>query len=308
VMTRLGSTTESISLGSRTTPSFRDLVSSCFELTKPRLTFLAVLTTLLGFYFGSQDPIDLGLLFHTLFGASLVGGGVNALNQFFERDTDAKMKRTQARPLPSGRLQDEQAFNFGLVISVVGILHLAFFVNPLTSFVATLIFVTYLVFYTPLKKKTPLSTLVGALPGALPPVLGWIAARGSFDLEAWVLFAILFFWQMPHFLAIAWVCREDYARAGFPMFTVLDKSGKATIWRTVFYSTILSAVSLVPAVIGMTGPIYFFAAAILGISFLGFGLYQIASDPSTCAKKFFLASILYLPLLIAAMMLDKVWQ
>ena len=200
--------------------NFISQLSDYYELTKPGVTFMVLASTLTGFYLGSQEPIDFILLFNTLLGTSLVAGGTNALNQLIERDIDARMKRTKKRPLPDGRLQPGQAQIFGTMISMVGIVYLCVAVNLLTGLLAALTLASYVFIYTPMKRKTSLSTIIGAVPGAIPPMGGWAAARGEIGIEAWVLFTILFFWQIPHFLAIAWVYRADYARGEFPVLPV----------------------------------------------------------------------------------------
>ena len=277
------------------------------ELTKPRLTLLAVLTTLLGFYMGSWLVVDLPLLLVTMVGAALVGFGANALNQYLERETDAKMKRTQNRPLPTGRLQPEQALFFGIILSVAGILVLAFFVNLLTSLLAVITLTTYLFVYTPLKKRSPLCTLAGAIPGAIPPLIGWTAVRGELGLEAWILFSILFLWQLPHFLAIGWVCREEYARAGFPMLMVLDSNGKSTTRQILLYCLALLPVTLIPSILRMSGIVYFGAVLFLGAILAGLSLFLcLTKEKDFHARKFFLTTILYLFVLIIFMMSDKI--
>lgn len=277
------------------------------DLTKPRLTLLAVLTTLLGFYMGSWSVMDFGLLWVTLAGAALVGFGANTLNQYLERETDAKMKRTQNRPLPTGRLHPEQALTFGVTLSVTGILLLAFWVNLLTAVLAVMTLATYLFAYTPLKKRSSLCTLVGAIPGALPPLIGWTAVRGELGLEAWILFSILFLWQLPHFLAIGWVCREEYARAGFPMLMVLDTDGRSTTRQILLYCSALLPITLIPSILGMSGMIYFCAALLLGVIFMGCGVFLSRSRQKDIhARRFFLTSILYLFILTIVMMGDKI--
>lgn len=276
-----------------------------FELTKPRLTMLAVITALLGYYLGSSGEGDFLNLFSVFFGAALVGGGANALNQFFERDTDRLMRRTENRPLPARRLTEEQAFNFGLVLCVSGVLWFMFFVNLLSGFMAFLTLVSYLIFYTPLKKKTPLALFVGAIPGALPPVMGWTSAAGVLSVEAWGLFAILFFWQLPHFLAIGWMCREDYQRAGIPVLSAADADGRKTSRRITIGCGLLLAVSLLPWVLGLSRALYGISALVLGAAFLSLSLGNAKSDPDAYARRLFFASIIYLPLLMTLMALDK---
>jgi len=216
-------------------------------LTKPDVTFLVVITTVAGFYLGSSGPMDWMLLLHTLCGTLLVAGGTAALNQYVERDMDAVMRRTASRPLPSGQLSPREVLNFGFITIVLGTVWLALAVNALASLVALATCVLYLGVYTPLKTRTTLATAVGAIPGALPPVIGWAAAHGSLSLGGWVLFAILFFWQFPHFMAIAWIYREDYARAGIRMLPVVDRNGDATFRQIVCTSAILVWVSALPS-------------------------------------------------------------
>lgn len=275
------------------------------ELTKPRLTLLALAMVGLGFYMASWGSLDFLLLIQTLTGAALVGGGANALNQYLERDIDAKMKRTQNRPLPTGRLRPSQALAFGSLASVAGVLLLVLWLNPVTALLGGFTLFTYLACYTPLKRKSSLCTLVGAIPGAMPPLIGWTAVRQELTLEAWVLFFILYLWQLPHFLAIAWFCREDYARAGLPILTVLDPSGQWTARQVILYCLALLPVSLIPGILRMSGPIYFLTALTLGLLFLGFGL-RMRLNPSVHAKKFFLSSIVYLLGLIVVMIGDKI--
>ena len=234
-------------------------------------------------------------LFHTLLGTALVAGGTLALNQVMEREADAKMNRTKMRPLPDGRLQPMEALVFGMLITIGGLVYLALLVNPLSALVTAAIVISYLLVYTPLKMKTSLCMVVGAVPGALPPVIGWAAARNSVDLEAWVLFAIMFLWQMPHSLAIGWLYREDYARAGFQLLPVLDPQGKSTGRQIVSNCLALLAVGLVPTLIGFTGEIYFFSALALGMMFLWYGIGLARSCSRDAARRLLFASLVYLP-------------
>src|SRR5580704_10284115 len=227
-------------------------------LTKPDVTFLVVITTVAGFYLGSRGSLDRTLLMHTLLGTTLVAAGTAALNQYFERDMDAVMRRTAARPLPVGLLQPREVLLFGMGTIVLGFAWLALAVNGLAAVIALATTVLYLGLYTPLKTRTTLATAVGAIPGALPPLIGWAAARGSLSEGGWILFAILFVWQFPHFMAIAWMYREDYARAGIQMLPVVDRKGDATFNVIVSFSAILVPVSLLPSVMGMAGIRYFF--------------------------------------------------
>lgn len=275
------------------------------ELVKARLTTLVLTTTLTGFYMGWQGRMNFLLLGNTLFGTALVAGGAAALNELVERDADALMQRTQDRPLPAGRLKPDAALLIGSGLAAAGLLYLLYAVNPLASLLAALTLGSYVFVYTPLKRKTSLNTLVGAIPGALPPMIGWAAARGSVGSEAWALFAILFCWQMPHFLAIAWMYREDYARGGFIMLTHLDESGHATGRQAVNYAFALLLVSLTPSLLGMAGKTYFFGAFLLGAGMVvGAARMQLAPGRAR-AKQLFFASILYLPCLLGLMALDK---
>ena len=274
-------------------------------LTKPDVTFLVVITTISGFYLGTHGPMNWTLLLHTLAATMFVAGGTAALNQYIERDLDAAMRRTAARPLPSGILQPREVLAFGLGTLVLGTLWLALGVNLLSAFTALATSLLYLGLYTPLKKRTPLATAVGAFPGALPPLIGWAAARGSLSRDAWVLFAILFFWQFPHFLSIAWIYREDYARAGIRMLPVVDRSGDLTFRQIVVMSAILVPVSLLPAVIGLAGIRYFFAALVLGMILLQFSLWAARHRTNTRAKWLMHATVAHIPLLLGFMIFDK---
>jgi protoheme IX farnesyltransferase len=278
-----------------------------FELTKPRVTLLVVLTVIAGFYLGAEGSIDLVVLLHTTLGTALVAGGTSALNQLFEVEIDARMKRTKRRPLPAGRMQPVYALVFGTLISLMGIAHLAWFVNALTGLLAALTLISYIFIYTPLKQKSSLSTMVGAIPGALPPVGGWAAARGEVGLEAWVLFAILFLWQIPHFLAIAWLYREDYARGGVKVLPVVDSGGFSTSRHIIANTAALMAVSLVPTFIGIAGSIYFFGAIISGVVFMIFAGRVAIRRSNKNAKRLLLTSVIYLPVLFLLMSFDKTW-
>ena len=252
--------------------SFKSQLADYWELTKPGVTFMVIISVLGGFYLGSRGRMDVVLLIHALVGSWLVAGGTNALNQLIERNFDMKMKRTRMRPLPAGRLSFLQVTIFATAISSLGIAHLCMAVNWLTGLLAALTLASYIFIYTPLKRTTPLSTIIGAVPGALPAMGGWTATRGDITIEALVLFAILFFWQLPHFLAIAWIYREDYARGGFSVMTVLDKSGIQTGWHIVLNCLALLSVSLLPTLLGLTGVIYFCGALLLGVGFLIAGI------------------------------------
>jgi protoheme IX farnesyltransferase len=275
-------------------------------LTKPDVTFLVVITTVAGFYLASPIHLNWALLAHTLFGTILVGAGTAALNQYFERDMDAKMRRTAARPLPAGVLQPREALIFGVATIAAGALWLALAVNFLTSALALATTVLYLGLYTPLKTRTTLATAVGAFPGAIPPLIGWAAARGSLSAGAWVLFGILFFWQFPHFMAIAWMYREDYARAGIKMLPVVDASGDETFAQIIGTAAILVPMSLLPAVMGMAGIHYFFGALVLGMILLQVSLWANRHRTNVRAKWLMHATVAHIPILLAWMIFDKV--
>ena len=274
-------------------------------LTKPDVTFLVVITTVAGFYLGSRGPLDWPLLLNTLGGTLLVAGGTAALNQYIEREMDSRMRRTAARPLPSGLLQPRDVLVFGVGTIVIGVAWLLLAVNWLAALVAVATCVLYLGLYTPLKTRTTLSTAVGAIPGALPPLIGWAAARGSLSLGGWVLFAILFFWQFPHFMAIAWIYREDYARAGIQMLPVVDKKGDATFRQIITTSAILVWVSALPSVVGMAGITYFFGALALGMILLQVGLWANRSRTNLRAKWLMHATVAHIPILLAWLVLDR---
>ncbi len=276
------------------------------ELTKPQLTLMAVVTALIGFMLAAPHPVDARTLAAVVLGTVLVGAGASALNQYLERDADARMERTRNRPLPSGRLNPESALLFGVAASVGGLLTLSFGANFLAGTLAAATLATYLFLYTPLKSRTALCTLVGAIPGAIPPLIGWAAARGHLSIEAWILFSILFLWQLPHFLAIAWTWREDYARAGFRMLPVLDPEGSSTGRQIVLYCLALLPVSLMPAALGSFGWIYFSVALISSLAFLACGFVTARVRSGASARRLFLASILYLPVILTTMTLDRV--
>lgn len=276
---------------------FADLI----ELTKPRITFLVLITTLVGFYMGSRDGLQLLLLFHAIVGTALVAGGASALNQYYERDLDAQMMRTRNRPLPDGRLLASEALIFSSLISAAGVVYLMFFVNVLTGVLGAATLAGYILVYTPLKTRTTLCTLIGAFPGAAPPVMGWTAARGEVDAVALSIFAILFLWQMPHFFAIAWIFTDDYARAGFCMHS----SGARTGRQIIFYCCTLIPISVLPTFFGLTGMIYLLGAILLGFVYLGYGFAVALFRSNTHAHRLLRFSVLYLPALLALMMIDK---
>ena len=275
------------------------------ELTKPRITTLVVLTALVGFVMASPGP-PAGLpLWFALAGTGLVAAGASALNMVLERDTDARMHRTRNRPLAAGRMRAPEAIGFGLGLTALGLTGLVRFSGPLPAAVAFVTWFIYLFCYTPLKRRTSLSTLVGAVPGALPPVIGWAAAKGAIDGGAFVLFAILFLWQVPHFLAIAWIYREDYARGGLPMLPVVDAAGRLTGRQTVAHAFALLLVSLVPTAVGMAGRIYLAGALLLGVGMLAFSLRLALLRTVPAARALFLTSVIYLTGLCALLVADR---
>jgi protoheme IX farnesyltransferase len=275
------------------------------ELTKPRITFLVSLTAVAGFCMGSAGGIDYLRLLNMSIGIALLSSGLSALNQYLERDLDGLMRRTQGRPLPTGKLSPSEAAMFGISLSIVATAYLAIFINPLSALLGLATFAGYLFVYTPLKTKTTLSTVFGAFPGAMPPLIGWVAARGHISVEAWILFAILFLWQFPHFLAIAWMYRDDYARAGIKMLPVVEPEGRVTGQQIVTYTLLLVPVSLLPVAVGIAGPVYLVGAAVLGIGFLFFSAKAALVRTTWQARKLLLASVLYLPALFALMVLNR---
>ncbi len=277
------------------------VLGDVMTLVKARLSLLVLITTLVGFLLGWQGPLDWLLLAATLTGTALCAGGAAALNQWWERDLDARMKRTRTRPLPALRMQPLDALLFGLFFSISGVAILAVFTNPRAAFLAFATIAIYILVYTPMKRRSSLNTLVGAVPGALPPLIGWVAARGYYDLEGCLLFAVLWFWQMPHFLAIAWMYREDYANAGCVMISGNDPEGEITSRQSLLYSLCLLVITLLPGLIGFNSPLYFFAALVLGTVFCGFAMNFVIHRDRNAARRLFFYSILYLPLLLGVL-------
>jgi heme o synthase len=275
------------------------------ELTKPRITFLIVLTAAAGYFLGSSGRIAYLNFLNAMLGIALLSSGVGTINQFMERDLDRLMRRTAARPLPSGRVSASEALMFGAGLIVLAEVYLAIFVNPLTAVLGLSVVAGYLFLYTPLKTKTTLSTVVGAFPGAMPPLMGWTAASNHLDFAGWLLFSILFLWQFPHFLAIAWMYREDYGRAGIVMLPVVEPDGRLTAQQIVVYTILLLPVSLMPTMAGMTGRVYFFAAFVLGLMYLYFSVKAAFTLSRQSARRLLLASVLYLPLLFLFMVLNS---
>lgn len=276
------------------------------DLVKARLTLLVLLTTLVGFYVGWRGPMDYLLMFHALLGTAFVASGAAALNQLLEREHDGRMRRTASRPLPSGRLQPVTVMLFGGTCSLAGLIYLALLTNPLTSALGAISLVSYLFIYTPLKRLTWLNTAVGAIPGALPPLMGWAAARGELGGGGWALFAILAFWQLPHFFAIAWIYRDEYAKAGFQMLPAVDPDGSRTAQQSVSHTLGLLPISLSPFLFHLAGPIYLVAALLLGVGYLACAIQFARRLDLPSARRLFFASIIYLPLQLIALVLDKV--
>jgi protoheme IX farnesyltransferase len=274
-------------------------------LTKPDVSFLVVLTTLAGYALGTLGPLDWLRMAQTVIGTTLVAAGTSALNHYFERDSDARMRRTASRPLPSGALAPAEALWFGASLAAAGALELLLTTNALAAALAVLTSVMYLGIYTPLKTRTTAATLIGAIPGALPPVIGWAAARGALGAGAYVLFAILFLWQVPHFHSISWVYREDYARAGIRMLPVVDRDGRVTFGQIVFCAVALIPVSLLASVTGLAGVRFYFFALVLGLLLVKVCLWAAARKTNVRAKWLMHATVVHLPLLLGLMVLDK---
>jgi len=274
-------------------------------LTKPDVSFLVVITTLAGYALGAVGPLDWLRMAQTVMGTTLVAAGTSALNHYLERDTDARMRRTAARPLPSGAMAPAEALFFGAALAVAGTLELLLTTNALAAALAALTSVLYLGVYTPLKTRTTAATLIGAFPGALPPVIGWAAARGSLGPGAYVLFAILFLWQVPHFHSISWVYREDYARAGIRMLPVVDRDGRVTFGQIIFCAAALIPVSLLASVTGLAGVHYYFYALVVGLLLVKVCLWASAQRTNVRAKWLMHATVVHLPLLLALMVFDK---
>lgn len=273
-------------------------------LAKPRISFLALVMAAIGFVAGTSLDAELPKFFLTLLGLGLLGAGSGALNQYLEKETDTLMPRTRNRPLPTGRLLPEQALVFGIITSVIGFLILLFAANALTAVLGALTLLFYLGIYTPAKRISSLSTLVGAIPGAMPPLMGWTAATGKLGGWGIILFAVVFLWQIPHFLAIAWMYRDDYASGSFPVLTVLDREGTWTGWWSVIYALALIPISLVPTMWHLSGAIYFWSALVLGLGFLWLSARMAYHRSAPAARALFIGSLLYLPLLGGALVWD----
>jgi heme o synthase len=274
-------------------------------LTKPRITWLILMSTGVGYFFGARGGWHVLTLLNTILGTGLIASGTAALNQWYEREADAKMKRTQGRPLPSGRLSAGKALVFASLISAAGFVELFAGVNALTAWLGLFTLLSYLLIYTPLKQRSPHSTTIGAIPGAMPPLIGYAAASGTLTWDAWILFAILFIWQFPHFYAIAWMYREDYERAGIRMLPVVEPDGESTARRILLYSLILIPISMVPKFLSMTGNLYLAGALALGLLFLYAGVRVSFDRTRQQARRVLLASVVYLPILYGLMLFDR---
>ena len=280
-------------------------IADYVDLAKPRITLLVVLTGAVGYFMASRTGLSLPGLLQIMFGTALVSAAAGVLNQVMERDADAKMARTADRAIPAGRVSPESGLIYGTTLGLGGVLYIALFLNLTAALLAAVTLGSYVFIYTPLKRVTTLNTLVGAIPGALPPVGGWAAATGTVSREAWVLFLIVFLWQIPHFLAIAWLLRGDYAKAGFKMITVNDPEGRSTGRHVALGALALVPVSLAPTLVGMTGAVYFIGAMVLSLAYCAVSLWMAFRPSATRARWLFLTSIIYLPALLATMMVDR---
>ena len=283
----------------------RRLVGDLFELVKARLTSLVLLTTAVGFYLGSGSSVDYVALFRVVFGTAAAAAGAAALNQWWERKPDSLMHRTRMRPVPAGRMRPAEALALGLGFSIFGVVYLALASNRLSAVLAAITITIYIFGYTPLKRASTANTIVGAIPGAIPPVIGWAAARGAVDAGAWSLFAILLLWQLPHFFAIAWMYREDYSRAGFRMISSDDLSGERSASQSVFFCILLFILGGLPAFVGIVSFGYVAIELVLGGLFIAVAMRFLKLRTAKAARALFVASIAYLPLLLAALVLTK---
>jgi protoheme IX farnesyltransferase len=288
-----------------TVPASHTRAADYLAITKPRLNFLVVATAAAGYYLGAGASSSWAEAIAAIGGTALVAGGASAMNQIAERHTDRLMERTRLRPMPDGRLSVREASTFAATLSLTGLAVLALGANVLAMIVALTTLVTYVFVYTPLKLRTSFATVVGAVPGALPAVIGWAAATNTLSREAWALFAIVFLWQMPHFLAIAWLYRDDYARAGFPLLPVTEPDGHSTGRAVLVYGVVLVPVSLVPTLIGLAHPAYFAGAFLLGMAYLALGARFALHRDRGNALRLFIGSIVYLPLVWGLMILTR---
>lgn len=284
--------------------SLKEKLAAFLELTKPRIAFMLVLTSAAGFYLGSKGSFDFLLFINSTIGITLLAFGVATLNQFIERRTDALMERTAKRPIPTQKVSPAEALVFGLILTVSAEIYLAFLVNPLTAILGLVVIVGYVLLYTPLKTKTSASTAIGAIPGAMPPLMGWTSSANEITLGAWVLFALLFLWQFPHFLAIAWMYKEQYRKAGILMLPVVEKEGRLTAIQIVTFTVMLLPISIAPFFMGFAGSIYLIGASILGLWFLVSSIQTARAKSVEQARKLLLVSVLYLPVIFALMVFN----
>ncbi|HSP46086.1 MAG TPA: heme o synthase [Chthoniobacterales bacterium] len=283
----------------------RRFMSDLAELVKARLTLLVLVTTAVGYYLAAQGPINPLGLFHAVFGTAFAAAGAAALNQWWERRLDALMHRTRTRPIPAGRMLPRDALILGCLLSIGGVVYLTVACNWLSAVLAAATILTYIFAYTPLKRVSTSNTLIGAIPGALPPVVGWAAASGRVDIGAWSLFAILFFWQLPHFFAIAWMYREDYARAGFEMISKNDNTGARSASQSVLFCIALLLISGIPQFLGLVSAVYLIVELVLNGLFIFVAMRFLRTQQASDARRLFLTSIAYLPLLLGTLVLTK---
>ena len=294
-----------VETAARNGESVRGRVLDFAELFKARLTLLVLLTTAAGFYLGAESPINYAALFHVVFGTAAAAAGAAALNQWWECKLDAVMRRTRTRPVPAGRMRPVEALTLGVALSVLGVSYLALACNALSATLAALTIVIYIFGYTPLKRASTANTVVGAIPGAIPPMIGWVAARGAIEAGAWSLFAILLLWQLPHFFAIAWMHREDYSRAGFRMISSDDRSGERSASQSVFFCILLLVLAGLPAFVGIVSFAYLAVELVLGGLFVAVAMHFLKTRTAAAARLLFITSIVYLPLLLAALVATK---
>lgn len=283
----------------------QERVRAYLELTKPRITFLVLFVSVAGFWLASDGPPDRSRLLQMAVATGMLCGGISALNQYIERDLDARMLRTRNRPLPTGRLKPKEALLFGIVMCLLALISLSIWVNPLSAMLGGITLSSYLFVYTPLKRRTPYCTLVGAIPGAMPPLLGWAAARGQLNVEGWALFSILFLWQFPHFHSIAWLYRDDYSRADIRVWPVVDPHGKMLPRQIVGFTFLLLPASLMPAILHVSGWIYLCGGLVMSVLFLCIGIGTALEKSHRRMQRLLLASVVYLPALFVLMVLDK---
>ena len=297
--------TATVELAAPKALSLRGRLSAFAELTKPRIAFMLVLSAAAGFYMGTGGTFDLPLFVNAMVGIALLAFGVATLNQFVERRTDAFMERTAGRPLPTGKVTPTEALVFGVLQCLVAELYLYFLVNPITALLGVTVIVGYVLMYTPLKPVTSASTAIGAIPGAMPPLMGWTSAANEITLGAWILFVFLFLWQFPHFFAIAWMYKDQYANAGIKMLPVVDPDGRITARQIVMFSIMMVAVSVAPFFFGLTGWVFPIVTSLLGVWFMWHSVRAAKAKNPELSRKLLFATVIYLPLVFLAMVFDK---